>query len=334
MPASGQTIGPKYREPPSEWGAIIVPQGVASGIYAGASFGLGTLRANESASLSLPSIFGNSSASNSSSTNSNSNFSNSNSSVTAQTGTATAFSDRQWGALGDIFLGYSAVLPNRIVLGLQGEGTLSRTSVRLNGTTSSVQNGTSSTSSSSNFSSPGFSSFSNSMSAGPTAGTVISGFSDQITSEWMASALVRAGYLIDPLDLIYVIGGYTYGRFSSPGQVALGSFQFGMNGATIGGGWERRLSPSWTIRGEYRYTEFRGNDDQTGGFSSTSSSSTSGLSTTTTGCNTCTPSSTTTNGTSTSSNTGSSFSPSSFSAHVSASVQTLRIGIVHYFNNF
>jgi opacity protein-like surface antigen len=54
---------------------------------------------------------------------------------------------------------------------------------------------------------------------------------------------------VDPADLIYAIGGYTYGRFEF-GQA------FGLNGGTIGGGWERMIAPGWTLRAEGRYTKF------------------------------------------------------------------------------
>jgi opacity protein-like surface antigen len=250
------------------------------------------------------------------------------------------------GSLGDVFLGYSALLPNRVVLGLQGEGTLTRSSVRLAGSSASTQTGGSGSTGSSSFNFGGINpSTSNGFSFSTTSssGTLISNLTDQITSEWMVSALARARYLIDPVDLIYVIGGYTYGRFSSPAQVGIGSFQFGMNGATIGGGWERRISSSWTLRVEYRYTEFRGHDDQTVTFASnnpSASTTTSGSTTTSTfTCNTCIPpisTNTTSSGSGTGFNTGtlSNSSSSSLSSQVSASLQTVRLGIVHYFSTY
>ena len=349
VPACGQTVGARAADTSSEWGAIIVPQGASSGIYAGASFGLGAFKANENVTLSSSAISGSFSTSGSSSNGPDSSFLSSDgfSNSNFQNGTGIASSDRQWGALGDVFLGYSAVLPNRLVLGLQGEGTLSRTNVRLAGSSASTQIGgfSSTSNSSSSFNSGGnlSTSTSNGLSTTSSSGTLISNLTDQITSEWMVSALARAGYLIDPVDMIYLIGGYTYGRFSSPAQVGIGSFQFGMNGATIGGGWERRLSPAWTLRAEYRYTEFRGHDDQIVAFTSTNpSTSTSASRFTSTSnftCNACIPPSTTTT-TSISSgagfNTGttSSASPSSFSAQVRASLQTVRLGVVHYFSTY
>src|ERR1700730_10254894 len=126
-------------------------------------------------------------------------------------------------------------------------------------------------------------------------------------------------------------------------RLGIGSFQFGMNGATIGGGWERRISSSWTLRVEYRYTEFRGHDDQTVTFASnnpSTSTTTSGSTTTSTfTCNTCIPpitTNTTSSGSGTGFNTGtlSNSSSSSLSSQVSASLQTVRLGIVHYFSTY
>jgi opacity protein-like surface antigen len=66
--------------------------------------------------------------------------------------------------------------------------------------------------------------------------------------------LGRAGVLVDPADLVYALGGYTYGRFEAFGT------GFGLNGATIGAGWEREIVAGWKLRGEYRYTKFQSTD--------------------------------------------------------------------------
>src|SRR5262249_54786229 len=79
-------------------------------------------------------------------------------------------------------------------------------------------------------------------------------FIDSLAQRWAASALARLGLLVDPRDLVYVIGGYTYGGFDWSGRT------FGLNGATVGGGWEHQIAPSWTLKAEYRYTQFAGKD--------------------------------------------------------------------------
>jgi opacity protein-like surface antigen len=80
------------------------------------------------------------------------------------------------------------------------------------------------------------------------------GQGDTIDTRWMVSVLGRGGVLVDPQDLVYVIGGYTYARSEAFGT------SFGLNGATIGAGWERQLAAGWTLRGEYRFSKFQSKD--------------------------------------------------------------------------
>jgi opacity protein-like surface antigen len=201
-----------------------------TGLYGGVSFGIGGLSASDTT------VF-NSSSTNSSFTPAG---------VLTDTSRSTSSENeprsggRDWGALGDLFLGYNTVWGNNFLVGVQAEGTLSRVSTRTSGTgifsgSSTNLNGVGAVTSSSNF-------------------TETFTTTNQITAEWMVSLLARVGYLIDPQDLIYVIGGYTYGRFSSGG----GFDWFGMNGATIGGGFERQMWDGWSIRAEGRYTKFTG----------------------------------------------------------------------------
>ena len=121
----------------------------------------------------------------------------------------------------------------------------------------------------------------------------------------MVSVLGRGGVLIDPVDYVYLIGGWTYGRFEF-GQ------SFGLNGATIGAGWERRLAPGWTVRAEGRYTKF-----ETKTLNSTFGSSTS---------------STTFNGAGVADETITSTNASTTADRVSADMWSVWFGIAHYFN--
>lgn len=50
-----------------------------------------------------------------------------------------------------------------------------------------------------------------------------------------------------------MIGGLTYARF----EIADGDQTFGGFGGTVGVGWERKITPSWTLKAEYRYTRFQ-----------------------------------------------------------------------------
>jgi opacity protein-like surface antigen len=121
----------------------------------------------------------------------------------------------------------------------------------------------------------------------------------------MASALLRAGYTPDRMQMYYVLAGYTYGRFSMVGLT-----DFGMNGATVGAGYERVIGPGWTVKVEGRYTKFA---DANVPSTAVSSSSTSGP---------------VTGGTATTA-----FSSASASTYnVSADIFTARVGITKYFN--
>jgi opacity protein-like surface antigen len=90
---------------------------------------------------------------------------------------------------------------------------------------------------------------------------------ETLDNRWQLSALARIGLLLDPVDLVYVIGGYTYARFDF-----LNNFGFGMNAGTIGGGWERQIVRGWTVRVEGRYTKFA-SKEVTSNFSNTSNTS-------------------------------------------------------------
>jgi len=110
--------------------------------------------------------------------------------------------------------------------------------------------------------------------------------SDIYTLNWMGSLLGRVGWLVTPKTLIYGLAGWTYGHFDhrgltvptattaggSPGIVRIanstssdststtGSVEdfsnFGLHGVSLGAGVERKLGRNWTLRAEYRYTDF------------------------------------------------------------------------------
>jgi outer membrane immunogenic protein len=72
--------------------------------------------------------------------------------------------------------------------------------------------------------------------------------------------LGRVGYAFDHL-LLYATGGGTYGAIhntynvlNSLGQV--GSFQTARSGWTVGGGLEYAVNNNWSVRAEYRYSNF------------------------------------------------------------------------------
>jgi hypothetical protein len=50
--------------------------------------------------------------------------------------------------------------------------------------------------------------------------------SDTLASRWQVSALARGGFLIDPYEMVYLIGGWTYAGF----ETLQNNAQLGLNG--------------------------------------------------------------------------------------------------------
>jgi outer membrane immunogenic protein len=82
------------------------------------------------------------------------------------------------------------------------------------------------------------------------------------TSSWAAGA--RAGWLVTPMVMSYVNGGFTSARFSSASMVrtqlgaptAASTPAFTANGWFMGGGLEAAIAPGWFWRNEYRYAYY------------------------------------------------------------------------------
>ncbi len=132
------------------------------------------------------------------------------------------------GALGSIMAGYNYQM-NNIVFGLQGE--------------------------------VGYNNLSTELSLGGT---------DIIEAQQglVASISARAGLLLTPETLAYIIGGYSYSEYET--EISLGgpseSFDETYDGYHIGGGLETMIGQHATVRVEYRYTSYDGEDWGTGGF--------------------------------------------------------------------
>ena len=58
--------------------------------------------------------------------------------------------------------------------------------------------------------------------------------------------------------LLYGLGGWSYGRFELDSyELGLSKVDdYGAQGFTVGGGLEQKLSRNWSLRAEYRYTNF------------------------------------------------------------------------------
>jgi outer membrane immunogenic protein len=144
------------------------------------------------------------------------------------------------GAVIDVFAGWNFQVSPKFVVGGQLEATVSDLNFNSAGTkTDTSFDGT-----------------------GPNGQTAIEDFRPQVSSNWMASALLRAGFLADDKTLIYGIGGLTLAQFQA-NNLSDTSFigsqfdeSFMAAGWTAGAGIERKLDSHWSIRGEYRYTNF------------------------------------------------------------------------------
>jgi opacity protein-like surface antigen len=164
------------------------------------------------------------------------------------------------GGAGNLVLGYAWMLNSNIVAGAQIEGGVSNIQARLTGsassTSSSPSSGTtinSSTSTCLACSPPStLDSFSSTTGTNTSSSASTLSVSNTLASRWVVSALARGGFLIDPQDLVYVVGGWTYAGFETP----LNSAHFGLHGGTIGAGFERQIAPLWGVKVEYRYTKF------------------------------------------------------------------------------
>jgi opacity protein-like surface antigen len=175
---------------------------------------------------------------------------------------ASSLGGRGLGAMANLYLGYNYMLPSNFLVGAEIEGGISNTRTRLTG----LSSGPGSSVTIENIAGVIATSTSTSQSTGNAT--------DHLDNRWAMSALVRGGFVVDPKDLIYLVGGLSYARFEFADQ------SFGAFGGTVGAGWERKITPSWTLKGEYRYTRFQ-DRTLTESFSSSGSTSTTGAITST-----------------------------------------------------
>jgi outer membrane immunogenic protein len=212
------------------------------GLYAGASFGLTSQHANQdgggpgttTSTFVAPGL---------------------NQTTSSSDTLTSSLGGRGLGAMADLYLGYNYMLPSNFLVGAQIEGGISNTRTTLTGPYSDPSQ---SVGTNTNFAGLITTTNSTGTSAGNATG--------HLDNRWAMSALVRGGLVVDPKDLIYLVGGLSYGRFEFNDQ------SFGAFGGTVGAGWERTITPSWTLKAEYRYTRFQ---DRTLTESSSSSSNSS-----------------------------------------------------------
>jgi outer membrane immunogenic protein len=202
--------------------APLAPMPSWTGAYAGAAFGLGRLGATSTQS--------------STSVDSSTGIFSGTFVDTSTDVSIASLSGHGPGALVNLFVGYNWMLTSNFLIGAQLEGGVSNIRAKVSGSDPFFSVGT-------DVGTPG----------GTTVNTEsgVDSFTDSISNRWLVSALVRGGWSIDSQDLIYVLGGVTYGRFE------WGEETFGMFGGTVGVGVERQIAPLWTLKAEYRYTKFQ-----------------------------------------------------------------------------
>jgi outer membrane immunogenic protein len=100
----------------------------------------------------------------------------------------------------------------------------------------------------------------------PGIGVIGSGFLN-VKQEWLASIRGRLGYTWGP-GMIYVTGGGAWtgvqangGATLVSGETATFSNTTTLGGWVAGAGYEWMIAPNWTLRGEYLYYGFTGNNN-------------------------------------------------------------------------
>jgi outer membrane immunogenic protein len=216
-----------------------------TGFYFGSYFGLARLNATEAVSstsvLSSASTF---------------DF-GPNGSFGSNTGTGNFYSQgsaggSHTGGTGSLSIGWQSKLSPNFVAGVQVDGGLSNIQARLSGNAINTSFSTGSFVSTTRCPAcvppnPTSSSTSSSFSSGMTS------INDTLANRWFVSALAKGGLLVSPNSLVYALGGWSYANFEAPSVQT----SFGTNGLVVGAGIERRISPAWSLKAEYRYTKFQ-----------------------------------------------------------------------------
>jgi opacity protein-like surface antigen len=166
--------------------------------------------------------------------------------VTSSNIGAAAMSGEVSGTIVDMFVGYNMRLGQSFVVGGQLEGTaFSDVTVKTIGSRAGTNNNAV-----------------NGVTTSAGASIMSRAYNDELRS--MVTAVGRAGYLVDPSTLVYVLGGGVVGDFVAPsrGDDSFRQRNQWVLGYTVGIGGERHFTPNWSVRGEYRYVHFDVNRDQ------------------------------------------------------------------------
>jgi outer membrane immunogenic protein len=155
------------------------------------------------------------------------------SSSTTSYNSVSSGSGNKSGAFADLMIGYSLLVSPSWVAGVQVEGTLSDMIFHAEGT---------------------FNSSSSTLSGPVTTDTItINSAEFAVKMHWTTAAIVRLGWLVTPSTLLYGTGGATYAGFGD----GLNFDTFRAWGWSAGAGVEQKFGSNWSVRVEYRFTDFQ-----------------------------------------------------------------------------
>ncbi|MEN0001305.1 MAG: outer membrane beta-barrel protein [Pseudomonadota bacterium] len=96
-------------------------------------------------------------------------------------------------------------------------------------------------------------------------GPILGPFDADITADYGFDVFARAGYLVTPQTMAYVLGGYSFQHFNIGISGNSSFFDWNSNGFVVGAGIETALTQRIHLKGEYRYSQFGSEDFDTGG---------------------------------------------------------------------
>jgi outer membrane immunogenic protein len=86
---------------------------------------------------------------------------------------------------------------------------------------------------------------------------------------WFGTVRGRVGYAMDR-TLVYATGGFAVGGMEISGSGNVVGANEAQTGYVLGGGLEHKLSPSWSIKGEYQFLSLDASDSKVGALASAS----------------------------------------------------------------
>lgn len=89
---------------------------------------------------------------------------------------------------------------------------------------------------------------------------ILGGLSADIKETYGFDVGVRAGYLLTPSTMGYVLGGYAWQKYKLDTNAGVGT-DWDQGGYFVGAGVETAINSNWTLKGEYRYTRFGTKDN-------------------------------------------------------------------------